>query len=303
MRIICAFLLLVSGLRGFTLTGTGANLRSRSIFLHFQQKDQHEPVSMRDLAFQPAIQASKAVFPSLLATLMLQMTQLKPAVADSLQEINERLTNYGFPPILFVPDGFKPLISEYGRGNIKEAMSNPILVQFAYPGLWVVQKTSVNNNGEAGTISANDYIKGDSAYLFVQKLATKPTFNQETIRSFILKALSQKGDPVESLKIFQVDDTKIKGVDGQPYVLVDFGYQLNTEAGFLISRRAIASLTSVGEANNIQGLIAATTDLRWGSKTRAGLEGKLRTIAESFRVYRLNSGIFALEVVEIIIRW
>lgn len=127
----------------------------------------------------------------------------------------------------------------------------------------------------------------------MQKLASKPTLNAETIRAFILKALSQKGDPVESLKIFKVDDSKVKGVDGQPYTLVDFGYQINTEAGFLISRRAVASLATVGEANNIQGLIAVTTDLRWGSKTRAGLEEKLRTIAESFRVYRLNSGIFA----------
>lgn len=37
---------------------------------------------------------------------------------------------------------------------------NPLLVQFAHPQLWVEAVTSFNNNGEAGTISANDYIKG-----------------------------------------------------------------------------------------------------------------------------------------------
>ena len=68
--------------------------------------------------------------------------------------------SYGLPPIIFVPPGFSPLVSEFGRGNIREKMTNPILIQFCHPQLWVVATTTVNNNGEAGTISANDYIKG-----------------------------------------------------------------------------------------------------------------------------------------------
>jgi hypothetical protein len=79
----------------------------------------------------------------------------QPAVADSIEDANNKLASYGFPPILYVADGFRPVVSEYGRGNNEQAMSNPILVQFTYPSSWVVQKTSVNNNGEAGTISAN----------------------------------------------------------------------------------------------------------------------------------------------------
>lgn len=51
--------------------------------------------------------------------------------------------------------GFAPVVSEYGRGNIKEKITNPILVQFSKPQSWIVSTTSVNNNGEAGTISAN----------------------------------------------------------------------------------------------------------------------------------------------------
>lgn len=88
---------------------------------------------------------------------VLGVSSLRPSVAtaDSMETVNQKLTTYGFPPILFVPKGFSPLVSEYGRGNNQEAIKNPILVQFAYPSLWVVQKTSVNNNGEAGTISAN----------------------------------------------------------------------------------------------------------------------------------------------------
>lgn len=76
-------------------------------------------------------------------------------LADTLEEANSKLSGYGFPPILYVPSGLSPLVSEFGRGSIREEMRNPILVQFAYPSFWVVQKTSVNVNGEAGTISAN----------------------------------------------------------------------------------------------------------------------------------------------------
>jgi hypothetical protein len=81
-------------------------------------------------------------------------------VANALENANGKLSEYSLPPMLFVPPGFSPLVSEIGRGNIKEKMTNPLVVQFAHPNNWVVQKTSVNVNGEAGTISANDYIKG-----------------------------------------------------------------------------------------------------------------------------------------------
>ena len=46
-------------------------------------------------------------------------------------------------------------------------MSTPILVEFSHPSNWVQQRTTVNKNGEAGTVAANDYMKGDSAFLFV----------------------------------------------------------------------------------------------------------------------------------------
>lgn len=69
---------------------------------------------------------------------------------------------------------------------------------------------------------------------------------------------------------------------------MDFDYQINTEAGFLIGRKAVVSVTSVG--GQIEGLVAVTTDKRWRNN---GLEPILRSAAESFRVYKLNSGIFS----------
>lgn len=212
------------------------------------------------------------------------------AVAESLEDVNVKLAGYSLPPILFTPPGFTNLVSEFGRGNIREQMTNPLLVQFAHPSLWVVQKTSVNNNGEAGTISANDYIKGDSAFFYVwqtpRAVDLTSADNKSIIKEFILKSLSQKGDPVDVLKVFKVVEVK-RGSD-TPYYIVDFGYELNTEAGFLIDRRAIMSLTAVGK-DQLQGLVAVST----GKRFRNGLEATLRPIAESFRVYRLNSGIFS----------
>jgi hypothetical protein len=42
--------------------------------------------------------------------------------AGTLEQANEKLASYGLPPILFVPPGFAPLVSEYGRGNNNEPM-------------------------------------------------------------------------------------------------------------------------------------------------------------------------------------
>lgn len=213
-----------------------------------------------------------------------------PVFADALKDSNAKLAGYGLPPIIFVPPGFSPVTSEYGRGNVKDGYSNsnPILIQFAKPALWVEEKTSINNNGEAGKVSANDYIKGDSAFFFNQKLAGDAKLdesNKKLVQEFILKSLSQKGDPVEGLKVGQVRTGPL-GVDGTKYYLVDVTYQLNTEAGFLIGRKGVVALTSVGDY--MQGLVAVTTDKRW--KT---MEPKIRDIADSFRVYKLQSGVFA----------
>ena len=83
-------------------------------------------------------------------------------------------------------------------------MVNPILIQFCHPGLWVEATTTINNNGEAGTVSANDYIKGDSAFFFNQPLKSGESLGEgskDLVKSFLTASLSQKGDPVEVFKV------------------------------------------------------------------------------------------------------
>jgi len=197
------------------------------------------PRSTRQQFTQDVAQSMTVLSSLLMAPLMVR--------ADSMNDVNSKLNEYKLPPILYVPSGFNPLVSEYGRGNIKEKMQNPILVQFFYPSLWVTAKTSVNNNGEAGTISAGQYAKGDSSFLYVQPSApgeTLDTNNKNLIAKFVLKSLSQKGDPVEDFKVGSVRQGS-SGADGTKYILADISYKLNTEAGFLISRQGVVSLTSV----------------------------------------------------------
>jgi len=272
------------------LSGCCRSLRSPRAVIRVTKLRMHEtngePISERTAAFQSASKNSKSL--SVLAISLLSFLKAEPAFAfGALENANQKLSTYGLPPIIFIPNGLSPIVSEYGRGNSREKMENPILVQFCHPSLWVVATTSVNTNGEAGTVSANDYIKGDSAFLFTMPLKgeTLSVDNKALISKFIIKSLSQKGDPLES---FIVGTPRLGpvGVNGQQYILADISYSLNTEAGFLIARKGVVSVCSVGP--QMQGLISVTTGKRW--KT---LENSLRDVADSFRVYKLDSGIFS----------
>jgi hypothetical protein len=70
--------------------------------------------------------------------------------------------SYGLPTLPKL-DGLTPLVEIYGKG----ANRFPLLVTFQYPFDWVVVTPNNDANSEAGTISAGEYAKGDSATLFV----------------------------------------------------------------------------------------------------------------------------------------
>eukprot|EP01038_Epipyxis_sp_PR26KG_P012635 gene12635-16942_t len=275
----------------FTQSSLLSRIKSSNLILH-ANKIPRSPLEDMKTDIKRTI---SAISTTSLAAILFSLSNPKQALAQSVEKANEKLADYGLPPFIFIPPGFNPLVSELGRGNIREKMVNPILVQMVYPQLWVVKETSVNNNGESGTISANDYIKGDSAFLFISTLKSGDSLSvnaKDLIYKFLLKSVTQKGDLVDNLRIYNISPGPV-GLNGQQYVIVDFTYSLNTEAGFIINRNAVASITSVGSGeNNLQGLISATTDKRW---KKNNLEGTLREIARSFRVYKLNSGIFATD--------
>ena len=85
------------------------------------------------------------------------------------------------------------------------------------------------------------------------------TINTSIIHDiFIVVAFSQKGADLLDNVVVQAASVGGTGVDGQEYVYVDFTYDLNTEAGFLISRRGVMSITSLGEA--LQSMAAVSDD-------------------------------------------
>jgi hypothetical protein len=280
--VIVAIVLVLSN--GFSMFGPRSSSRTLGSLLMTKE----EPSSFRESQMQKVKDIGSSALKVMLGASVLLPSQ--PAFAAKLSDCNEVLTRYGLPPILFVPPGFSPLVSEFGRGNIKEGLAdNPILVQFAHPGLWVEAKTSVNNNGEAGTISANDYIKGDSAFLYTYPLDGSEgkvnVDNKQLINKIVLKGITQKGDVTEEFKVKNYREGP-KGVNGQEYVIADIFYKLNTEAGFLVSRQGFIAITSVGKY--AQSLTAVSTDKRYNK----GMKEKLSDIVESFRVYKLQSGVF-----------
>ena len=169
-------------------------------------------------------------------------------------------------------------------GNIKEGLADN---QFWYSSLtqapgWA--KTSVNNNVEAGTISANDYMKGDSAFLFTYPLdggdGSLSVDNKKLIEKIIIGNHAE-GDVTEAFKLSNVR-TGTKGVNGQDYIIADIFYKLNTEAGFLISRQGSVAITNVGKYGKL--------NCGQHKRFRNGMGDKIGDIINSFRVYKLQSG-------------
>jgi hypothetical protein len=81
-----------------------------------------------------------------------------------------------------VPSGFKPLLLPVGGtvganidgSKVIESIGSlltkgglgrgeRVLLNFVYPSAWIISVPTSTGNGESGTVSANNYVKGDSA--------------------------------------------------------------------------------------------------------------------------------------------
>jgi hypothetical protein len=228
----------------YSLSGKPTSTRSSRLF--------SSPKNSRDQFVGPLsrnTQSAISICSAMLAATAALTAKPLPALAGRLEDANEKLSSYGLPPIIFVPPGFTPLVSEFGRGNVRQSITNPILVQFCHPSKWIEAVTTVNNNGESGTVSANDYIKGDSAFFFNYALDGGETLSEDAnalAKKFVIKSLSQKGDLAEAFKMSPLRKGPKGEVGNQQYYLADISYALNTEAGFLVARKGIVSMTSVG---------------------------------------------------------
>lgn len=188
-----------------------------------------------------------------------------PATATNLKKFNAKLSTLGLAELSSIPNGFNAILESYTQSNPK------LLVEFFYPNNWLAIRPSINTNGEAGTVSAGDYGKGDSAALYVSD-ASKDS--KDFYKKVIIGGISQRGDnQYQNFAIIKVRPGTLKD-----YVLVDFEYELLTGAGFVVERKGVGSITTVGSKAPV--LIAVTTASRWKK-----LEPTLRTVADSFRAY------------------
>lgn len=209
------------------------------------------------------------------------------------KDVNKLLTSLGFSPMK-VPGGFAPMVQYIGTAppanidgtNVKvRAFKDTLLVRFLYPNTWLVETPSITENGEAGNIGANNYIKGDSA-----NFAALPLPSGESLTSlgkpFYQGWLSSQmsNDVYEDVKVKKI--RPVTQADGTEMVIIDFGYTLLTRAGFTVLRQGIASATIADDA--VVGVVGATTSLRFKE-----LQESLLMTAESFRAYKVKSPTFS----------
>merc|ERR1719424_247515 len=211
------------------------------------------------------------------------------AMPKGEKEVNKLLSNLGKPP-LKGQNGFSPLAAYIGTATpanidgqkVKDrAFSNTLLVRFLYPSGWLVEVPSVTDNGEAGNIGANNYVKGDGANFaalpYTGGSISALEKDKEFFKIFLSSQMSK--DVYEDIKIKKI--RVVTQDDGQEILKLDFAYTLLTRAGFTVERKGKASALIANNA--VVGLITATPALRYKE-----LESQLDTMTDTFRAYNVK---------------
>jgi len=207
------------------------------------------------------------------------------------KDINKFLKTLGYPEMPKV-SGLSPVVEYIGtaapanidgqkvRGRQYDGI---LLVRFLFPSFWIVAKPDITENGEAGTIGANNFVKGDSMVFTVLKLPDSKALKDQP-KSFYQNLLSAQmtNDVYEDVKPKKL--TVVTAPDGTEQIFFDFGYTLLTRAGFTVERKGVAAAVQVGDS--AMALVCATTALRFKE-----LEPLLRGSADSFRVYPVKSAV------------
>ena len=193
------------------------------------------------------------------------------AQATDVTKFNKKLAQIGISEIDGIPNGFNAVIESYAQSSPK------LWVEFFYPNNWLLVRPSLNTNGESGTISAGDYGKGDSCALYV---GSGGDLSKASLAKTIIAGISQRGD--NQYQNFELG--KVTPGPEKNYAIAEFTYELLTGAGFVVERRGVASVTTVG--STVPALIAVTTAARYKK-----ISNLLTTSATSFRAYEKASNI------------
>lgn len=214
----------------------------------------------------------------------------------SEKEMNDQITAFGLKPFEKVQGGFKPLIQAVGgttganidgsktieslgsyvtsNGGLKSG--ERLLVLFQYPSSWIVNLPITTPNGESGTVSANNYVKGDSAVVSAKGIeggASIDSLPKDFYQGLITQFLTQDG--YQGFKVLK----KSAGtpIDGQPVVDIEYKYDLIL-GGNSVGRHGFAKCIQC--SNNVVALGATTTDGRFKK-----LKDDLSSVVNSFRAH------------------
>lgn len=214
--------------------------------------------------------------------------------AKDLDGINRLLQSYGGSPIE-VKDGLKPFASFIGFANpanldgqasIERNYKGTLLIRFLYPNLWVTQEPALDENGESGTVGANNYGKGDginfAAYPLPEGEEKLSGLKKKYWEKFITQKMTQ--GVYEDFRAKKI--TPVTQPDGKEMVLIDYEYTLNTRADFIIARKGVASAMVAN--GSVVGMIGETTLARWND----GLGKILQTCIDASRIYSVKAPAF-----------
>lgn len=208
------------------------------------------------------------------------------SAANGESKANQLLASFGCSPLKST-NGYIQLAEFVGRAGAANIdgtktrgfnLKSPLLVAFNYPQTWVTALPTISSNGESGTVSAGNYIKGDSSS-FVALDARGARTTSDLSKDVLTQAVvsSATGDVYQDVKIKKVVPREGPG----DYATWEYTYTLLTRAGFEVDRHGVAAGTIVND--QLCAVITATTTQRWKSE-----EAKLRELTSSFAVYPVD---------------
>jgi len=193
----------------------------------------------------------------------------------------KQLPDFGKWKTLVEPFGYTKASqdSKYNLGD------EPMIATFIVPDAWITTGQNLDPNGIAGTISGNDYQKGDTATLFVatnfkgegdpMKATVKKT-TWKPLEDLLISALSQKGGAMlEDFRIVKVTDSK----EAPGYKIAEYEWDIKSGNGSLVPRRGVASVTKVGTKGYYQCLWTGAVLSRYNT-----MIDYMDKMAASFRV-------------------
>ena len=131
---------------------------------------------------------------------------------------------------------------------------------------WIVSLPTLTANGESGTVSANNYVKGDSAVVNARNLkdpsAPLSGYDTKFFEDLFLQQVASSQQ--QGFKV--VKKKAAEAIEGQETIDVEYRYDLLIN-GVPIGRHGFAKVVKVG--NSAVSLGATTTDSRYkGMKVR-----------------------------------